>query len=191
MGIPFEGIIEDLSKRRPYYKDDWYSGLQFGIRLSLHVHFIYVLFKNFFVSSFGQFRWNIECCRILAPTTYVFFASALPVIAFGEQLSRETGKQFSTMLVLNQNYRYLQIYFLLIVAYEYFHYHRWEFKHCGNSYVYGLVWYLAFHFWWTTSADIRSCRAHGYNVQLFVQLRQRKTGSWTPFVSSLGWLVTP
>jgi hypothetical protein len=29
--------------------------------------------------------------RILAPTTYVFFASALPVIAFGEQLSHDTG----------------------------------------------------------------------------------------------------
>ena len=29
--------------------------------------------------------------RILAPTAYIFFASALPVIAFGEQLSRETG----------------------------------------------------------------------------------------------------
>ncbi|PON89406.1 Bicarbonate transporter [Trema orientale] len=28
---------------------------------------------------------------ILAPTTYIFFASALPVIAFGEQLSRDTG----------------------------------------------------------------------------------------------------
>ncbi|KAI3802674.1 hypothetical protein L1987_30815 [Smallanthus sonchifolius] len=30
--------------------------------------------------------------RILAPTTYIFFASALPVIAFGEQLSRDTEK---------------------------------------------------------------------------------------------------
>jgi len=29
--------------------------------------------------------------RIFAPTTYIFFASALPVIAFGEQLSRDTG----------------------------------------------------------------------------------------------------
>ncbi|GAA0143535.1 secondary carrier transporter [Lithospermum erythrorhizon] len=28
--------------------------------------------------------------RILAPTSYIFFASAIPVIAFGEQLSRET-----------------------------------------------------------------------------------------------------
>jgi len=27
----------------------------------------------------------------LAPTTYIFFASALPVIAFGEQLNRDTG----------------------------------------------------------------------------------------------------
>ncbi|GMQ08821.1 hypothetical protein CsSME_00052393 [Camellia sinensis var. sinensis] len=27
---------------------------------------------------------------ILAPTTYIFFASALPVIAFGEQLCRDT-----------------------------------------------------------------------------------------------------
>ena len=31
------------------------------------------------------------CVSILAPTTYIFFASALPVIAFGEQLSRDTG----------------------------------------------------------------------------------------------------
>ncbi|KAJ7978862.1 Boron transporter like [Quillaja saponaria] len=35
--------------------------------------------------------------RILAPTTYIFFASALPVIAFGEQLSRETDGSLSTV----------------------------------------------------------------------------------------------
>ncbi|KAE8682725.1 putative boron transporter 5 [Hibiscus syriacus] len=33
--------------------------------------------------------------RILAPTTYIFFASALPVIAFGEQLSRDTDGSLS------------------------------------------------------------------------------------------------
>ncbi|XP_068647365.1 boron transporter 4 isoform X2 [Aristolochia californica] len=38
--------------------------------------------------------------RILAPTTYIFFASALPVIAFGEQLSRETDGQLSTIEAL-------------------------------------------------------------------------------------------
>lgn len=32
--------------------------------------------------------------RIFAPTAYIFFASALPVIAFGEQLSRDTGTAF-------------------------------------------------------------------------------------------------
>lgn len=36
-------------------------------------------------SSFIRFR-------ILAPTTYIFFASAIPVISFGEQLERNTGK---------------------------------------------------------------------------------------------------
>uniref|UniRef100_A0A453JXV3 Bicarbonate transporter-like transmembrane domain-containing protein n=1 Tax=Aegilops tauschii subsp. strangulata TaxID=200361 RepID=A0A453JXV3_AEGTS len=30
------------------------------------------------------------CFRILAPTTYIFFASAIPVISFGEQLERST-----------------------------------------------------------------------------------------------------
>ncbi|XP_010049957.2 boron transporter 4 isoform X1 [Eucalyptus grandis] len=45
---------------------------------------------------------NGVCCgaRILAPTTYVFFASALPVIAFGEQLSRETDGSLSTVETL-------------------------------------------------------------------------------------------
>ncbi|XP_058112511.1 boron transporter 4-like [Magnolia sinica] len=38
--------------------------------------------------------------KILAPTTYVFFASALPVIAFGEQLSRETDGALSTVEAL-------------------------------------------------------------------------------------------
>ncbi|KAH0687555.1 boron transporter 4 [Solanum tuberosum] len=37
---------------------------------------------------------------ILAPTTYIFFASALPVIAFGEQLSRETDGSLSTVETL-------------------------------------------------------------------------------------------
>ncbi|PKI66713.1 hypothetical protein CRG98_012908 [Punica granatum] len=38
--------------------------------------------------------------RILAPTTYIFFASALPVIAFGEQLSKETNGSLSTVETL-------------------------------------------------------------------------------------------
>ncbi|KAL2932389.1 Boron transporter 4 [Bienertia sinuspersici] len=37
---------------------------------------------------------------ILAPSTFVFFASALPVIAFGEQLSRDTDGSLSTVETL-------------------------------------------------------------------------------------------
>ncbi|KAK4413905.1 Boron transporter 4 [Sesamum alatum] len=37
---------------------------------------------------------------ILAPTTYIFFASALPVIAFGEQISRETDGSLSAVETL-------------------------------------------------------------------------------------------
>ncbi|KAK6912645.1 Bicarbonate transporter-like, transmembrane domain [Dillenia turbinata] len=38
--------------------------------------------------------------RILAPTMYIFFASALPVVAFGEQLSRETDGMLSAVETL-------------------------------------------------------------------------------------------
>ncbi|GFP81485.1 boron transporter 4, partial [Phtheirospermum japonicum] len=38
--------------------------------------------------------------RILAPTAYIFFASTLPVIAFGEQLSRETDGRLSPVETL-------------------------------------------------------------------------------------------
>ncbi|KAK9269426.1 hypothetical protein L1049_001199 [Liquidambar formosana] len=47
--------------------------------------------------------WISALCsgaRILAPTTYIFFASALPVIAFGEQLSRATDGSLSTVETL-------------------------------------------------------------------------------------------
>ncbi|KAJ8555466.1 hypothetical protein K7X08_012962 [Anisodus acutangulus] len=47
--------------------------------------------------------WLDSCgtgVRILAPTAYIFFASALPVIAFGEQLSRETDGAMSTVETL-------------------------------------------------------------------------------------------
>ncbi|OMP00159.1 Bicarbonate transporter, eukaryotic [Corchorus olitorius] len=37
---------------------------------------------------------------ILAPTAYIFFASALPVIAFGEQLSRDTGELFGMLITV-------------------------------------------------------------------------------------------
>ncbi|XP_027939770.1 probable boron transporter 7 isoform X1 [Vigna unguiculata] len=47
--------------------------------------------------------WTSALCsgiKILAPTFYIFFASALPVIAFGEQLNRDTGKTFLQQFVV-------------------------------------------------------------------------------------------
>ncbi|XP_027356894.1 probable boron transporter 7 [Abrus precatorius] len=47
--------------------------------------------------------WACTVCTglsILAPTFYIFFASALPVIAFGEQLSRDTDGSLSTVETL-------------------------------------------------------------------------------------------
>ncbi|KAL0297321.1 UNVERIFIED_CONTAM: Boron transporter 4 [Sesamum radiatum] len=47
--------------------------------------------------------WLDSCgsrARILAPTAYIFFASALPVIAFGEQLSRDTEGTLSPVETL-------------------------------------------------------------------------------------------
>ncbi|KAF7830259.1 putative boron transporter 7 [Senna tora] len=47
--------------------------------------------------------WICAICsgaKILAPTFYIFFASALPVIAFGEQLSTHTGGSLSTVETL-------------------------------------------------------------------------------------------
>lgn len=52
---------------------------------------------------FYKHDWLNSCgtgVRILAPTAYIFFASALPVIAFGEQLSRETDGAMSTVETL-------------------------------------------------------------------------------------------
>ncbi|KAJ6842418.1 putative boron transporter 2 [Iris pallida] len=38
--------------------------------------------------------------RILAPTTYIFFASAIPVISFGEQLERNTDRIITAVQML-------------------------------------------------------------------------------------------
>uniref|UniRef100_A0A5B6ZYT8 Putative boron transporter 2 n=2 Tax=Davidia involucrata TaxID=16924 RepID=A0A5B6ZYT8_DAVIN len=45
----------------------------------------------------GGFRAGI---RILAPTTYIFFASAIPVISFGEQLERSTDGTLTAVQTL-------------------------------------------------------------------------------------------
>ncbi|CAL5438637.1 unnamed protein product [Camellia sinensis] len=71
MKSPFRGLINDFKGRKACYKQDWHDAFCSSTR------FIYF--------------------RILAPTTYIFCASALPVIVFGEQLNRETDGSLSTV----------------------------------------------------------------------------------------------
>ncbi|KAM0948429.1 putative bicarbonate transporter [Dioscorea sansibarensis] len=70
--VPFRGIKNDLEGRLRCYKQDWSGGFRAGISESY-------LTDVFLLTSL-----------ILAPTTYIFFASAIPVISFGEQLERDT-----------------------------------------------------------------------------------------------------
>ncbi|KAG4389319.1 hypothetical protein AAZX31_06G068100 [Glycine max] len=54
-------------------------------------------------AQFYKQDWICAICSgvsILAPTFYIFFASALPVIAFGEQLNRNTDGTLSTVETL-------------------------------------------------------------------------------------------
>ncbi|KAM0017959.1 putative bicarbonate transporter [Helianthus debilis subsp. tardiflorus] len=47
--------------------------------------------------------WTCGICagiRILAPTMYIFFASAIPVISFGEQLERDTEGRLTAVQTL-------------------------------------------------------------------------------------------
>lgn len=90
--VPFRGIKNDLKGRLMCFKQDWTSGLTAGFRYNSF--FFDVI--TYIVSSLTKF----DLCRILAPTTYIFFASAIPVISFGEQLERSTG-MFSTLFFSN------------------------------------------------------------------------------------------
>ncbi|TYJ42795.1 hypothetical protein E1A91_A03G111100v1 [Gossypium mustelinum] len=47
----------------------------------------------------ARLDWWLKC-RILAPTTYIFFASAIPVISFGEQLERNTDGSLTAVQTL-------------------------------------------------------------------------------------------
>ncbi|KAK3031118.1 hypothetical protein RJ639_035116, partial [Escallonia herrerae] len=78
---PFRGIIKDFKGRKACYKQDWINGLCTGCRF---ISFLVLVLQS-------NVDFALVYVRILAPTTYIFFASALPVITFGEQLSRDTG----------------------------------------------------------------------------------------------------
>lgn len=75
-----------------------------ALKMSIQELFLYMVMNILQCSNLPDV---FLCPRILAPTMYIFFASALPVIAFGEQLSRDTG----TSLSLQRRYETLASHF--------------------------------------------------------------------------------
>jgi boron transporter len=68
---PFSGVCRDIIGRIPHYKDDWLGPLQTKQKL-----------------------------RILASATYIFFASAIPALAFGQQFFTKTNGTINVVQVL-------------------------------------------------------------------------------------------
>ena len=94
--VPLRGIKNDLKGRLVCYKQDWTSGLRAGYRYQ------YLFNGSLFFAILVHLASGVVFLlmfslvfRILAPTTYIFFASAIPVISFGEQLERSTGESSS------------------------------------------------------------------------------------------------
>ncbi|KAE8725388.1 putative boron transporter 3 [Hibiscus syriacus] len=79
--VPFRGIKNDIRGRLKCYKQDWTSGLSAGFR---------------YLNSIVMTNFCCQCnCMIVLQDfgphhLYIFFASAIPVISFGEQLERDT-----------------------------------------------------------------------------------------------------
>ncbi|KAG0576975.1 hypothetical protein KC19_5G122600 [Ceratodon purpureus] len=78
------GIRSDVKACFACYKEDWIGGLSSG----------YSFFLNL----------SPPVCRMIhALTAYIFFAPALPVIAFGEQLERDTYEVITATLSADIN----------------------------------------------------------------------------------------
>jgi hypothetical protein len=84
-----KGIAEDVHGRIPWYRHDWVDGYSYGIR---RVSFHQCSFLSPLCASASCFLLtNFLLSRLLAPATYIFFASVIPALAFGQQLFIATG----------------------------------------------------------------------------------------------------
>lgn len=137
----------------------------------------------------------VHSARILAPTTYIFFASALPVIAFGAQLNRDTGWSILHHILAcrhilsvapNGHPLTKRQYELGLIG---LFWCRWNLEHSWNLGFYSYLWHNTLHCGWATSLGIGSCRTNCYNVHVLVWLCKRKGRSGTRTVSCLGWMV--
>lgn len=144
-----------------------------GVVLSVQVlgKFSINLSCNSLVSIMNLHSYTLFCLnndRILAPTTYIFFASALPVIAFGEQLSRDTGSSFASaasFLILWLKFIIILLRMNLSIVYFV---GRWKIEHSRNTSFNGHMWNHTFNYWRAATTYCRSCRTNHHHVYLFV-----------------------
>jgi hypothetical protein len=140
--------------------------------------------------------------RIFAPTTYIFFASAIPVISFGEQLDRDTSKLYlhcedncncdlQKSLLRFSLYAFLfcsfyiklrELHMLLCLV-------RWTPHSSTNVGIHFVVWDSSLVVWGAATAYSWRRRTNGYHVYVYVQLCKRSKRDWTKTFPGLDWMV--
>lgn len=136
--------------------------LKFMVVITFHLKCICICFMLFeyYLSSIIFFY------RILAPTTYIFFASAIPVISFGEQLERNTGKTcFCSILQLLVSY--FSYVANSLVKNSLFC--RWNHNSSADTCINCTLWCNTLNHRWTTTTHTWCSWAHSLNVHLYVQ----------------------
>lgn len=120
---------------------------------------------------------------ILAPTMYIFFASALPVIAFGEQLSKETGRQDFPWSKYTRSRSKVQVDIELTCC-------RWSSEHGWNLSLHSYLRHPALDTWWAADVNRRSRGADCNHVHVSLQFRQRAWRSGSASLLGLGRMVS-
>lgn len=127
--------------------------------------------------------FNSVLYRILAPTTYIFFASAIPVISFGEQLERNTGKWILF-------FRFSLGILVILCAKKLYILYRWNSHCCSNSCINCTMWYYPFNYWRAASPHTRCSWANSSDVHIHVQLCKGSRGFGTQTIPTLDRMVS-
>ncbi|KAG1669435.1 hypothetical protein FOA52_004068 [Chlamydomonas sp. UWO 241] len=84
--VPFRDVVDEVKGRWACYRDDWTDGWRCGVRC--------------IVTKITAISFQRSAKGILAPSVYIFFASALPALAFGQQLAERTNGRLTVVQVL-------------------------------------------------------------------------------------------
>lgn len=117
--------------------------------------------------SFAEVYLYLVSIRILAPTTYIFFASAIPVISFGEQLDRNTGITISSIFRVTMFCWYFGGHSLQML--NWISFSRWNSDRSADSCINITLWCYSFNPWRATSPHPWCSWANSSHVYLYVQ----------------------